>query len=203
MARLVGFVAQEADESARFSAFAFSYQDLVQELKIKYEGSGDDQVGIPTGFIVEGVFDATFWQIWWSASVDMMGCTLEDSPGNPNIRWANRPPIARDRESSKLHHKVMILDGHSDSAPAVIAGSSNWSVNADTENDENVLIIRDAGIADQFMQEFAARHYQAGGELYCIPGQIFADGFESGDTSAWSNSSETSTTIHSPLARTR
>ncbi len=30
---------------------------------------------------------------------------------------------------------------------------------------ENLLIIHDTGIADQFMQEYHARYYQAGGSL--------------------------------------
>ncbi|MBS3124782.1 hypothetical protein J4211_00820 [Candidatus Woesearchaeota archaeon] len=50
---------------------------------------------------------------------------------------------------TKLHHKVFIIDGHT-----VITGSFNPSRNADERNDENVLILRDENIAQQFEQEF-------------------------------------------------
>lgn len=50
---------------------------------------------------------------------------------------------------AKLHHKVFIVDENT-----VITGSYNPSRNADERNDENVLIIRDAGIAAQFEKEF-------------------------------------------------
>ncbi len=160
------FVAAEADVSAHFNAFTWSDQGLVDALKLKYEGSTQDLTGTPTGFVVEGVFDSLGWNQWWSASVDMTGRTAsQSSQNNPNTRWANPAPVLKDDEDAILHHKYMIIDGHTASNPAVITGSTNWSANGNDINDENLLIIHDAGIADQFMQEFHARYYQAGGGL--------------------------------------
>jgi phosphatidylserine/phosphatidylglycerophosphate/cardiolipin synthase-like enzyme len=48
-----------------------------------------------------------------------------------------------------MHHKVIIID-----ARTVVAGSYNFSQNAETQNDENVLIVHDAGTAARYTQEF-------------------------------------------------
>ncbi len=155
-----------ADLRADFCAFTWSDQGLVDSLKLLYEGSTEDLVGTPTGFSVQGVFDSLAWNQWWSASVDMTGRTAsQSSQNNPNTRWANPAPVLKDDEDTVLHHKYLVIDGHTTSDPAVVAGSTNWSQNGNTINDENLLIIHDADIADQFLQEFHARYYQAGGAL--------------------------------------
>ena len=48
-----------------------------------------------------------------------------------------------------MHHKVIIIDGNT-----VIFGSFNFSNNADKDNDENLLIVDDAGLAQAFEAEF-------------------------------------------------
>jgi phosphatidylserine/phosphatidylglycerophosphate/cardiolipin synthase-like enzyme len=48
-----------------------------------------------------------------------------------------------------MHEKVIIIDDR-----IVIFGSFNFSGNADTSNDENLLIIDDPNIASLFEQEF-------------------------------------------------
>jgi phosphatidylserine/phosphatidylglycerophosphate/cardiolipin synthase-like enzyme len=63
-----------------------------------------------------------------------------------------------------LHHKYAIVDaeplGHT---PYVITGSHNWSSNAENSNDENTLIIQDDQAGNFYLQEFAARYYEANG----------------------------------------
>ncbi|MFC5269887.1 phospholipase D-like domain-containing protein [Adhaeribacter terreus] len=57
-----------------------------------------------------------------------------------------------------MHHKYMIADvGAKNSDPQLLVGSHNWSGGADTENDENTLIIHKWELANQFYQEFASR----------------------------------------------
>lgn len=64
-----------------------------------------------------------------------------------------------------LHHKYAIVDGEAGTDNSkVITGSHNWSNNANTRNDENTLIIRSPRVANEFVQEFAMRYSQAGGE---------------------------------------
>jgi phosphatidylserine/phosphatidylglycerophosphate/cardiolipin synthase-like enzyme len=55
-----------------------------------------------------------------------------------------------------LHHKVFIIDGRT-----VITGSFNFSSSAIESNDENLLIIRDADLAAQYLAEFERRWAQA------------------------------------------
>lgn len=57
----------------------------------------------------------------------------------------------------QLHHKYATID-HSQplSDAMVVTGSHNWSSAAETENDENTLIIHDATVANLFYQEFMA-----------------------------------------------
>ncbi len=63
-----------------------------------------------------------------------------------------------------LHHKYAIVDAEPHGLNAyVVTGSHNWSSSAETRNDENTVIVRDNRIANLFLQEFAARYYEAYG----------------------------------------
>jgi phosphatidylserine/phosphatidylglycerophosphate/cardiolipin synthase-like enzyme len=57
-----------------------------------------------------------------------------------------------------LHHKLLIGNAYSGNNPFVLTGSHNWSSSAEQRNDENTLIIYDAAIANQYMQEFMGRY---------------------------------------------
>jgi phosphatidylserine/phosphatidylglycerophosphate/cardiolipin synthase-like enzyme len=58
-----------------------------------------------------------------------------------NVSFAETP--------GKMHHKVFIVD-----EKIVIFGSMNPSKNGDVNNDENVLIVHDEGVAEMFLEEF-------------------------------------------------
>lgn len=164
--RMAELIRNEADMNTYFSIFAWSDQALVNELKYKWEGSYNDLEGTRTGFDIKGVFEISYWNQWWSASVDMLGKTASQvSANNPNTRWANPAPVMESGEVRKLHSKTMIVDGDTASDPTVIVGSTNWSNNGNNVNDENMLIIHDAAITNQFVQEFYARYKQAGGVI--------------------------------------
>ena len=63
-----------------------------------------------------------------------------------------------------LHHKYAIVDAGTNAADQiVITGSHNWSSSAETSNNENTLIIHSDRITNLYLQEFAARYYEAGG----------------------------------------
>lgn len=164
--RMTQFVKTSADINTYFTIFAWSDQALVDELKYKWEGSYNDLEGTLTGFDIKGVFDESFWNQWWSASIEMTGRTAsQSSTNNPNIRWANPAPVYQDAESRKLHSKTMLIDVDTNSDPTVIVGSTNWSENGNNINDENMLFIHNAEITNQFLQEFNARYIQAGGTI--------------------------------------
>jgi phosphatidylserine/phosphatidylglycerophosphate/cardiolipin synthase-like enzyme len=82
-----------------------------------------------------------------------------------------------------LHHKYGLVDcTQPNSNPTVITGSANWSNSAANENDENLIIIEDIYIANQFMQEFKRRYNESGGTgSFIIPVSV-DDFFESGIT---------------------
>ncbi|MGA9117361.1 MAG: phospholipase D-like domain-containing protein [Bacteroidota bacterium] len=64
-----------------------------------------------------------------------------------------------------LHHKYGLVDAEYPYWNAsVITGSHNWTSSAENQNNENLLIIRDGNLANQYLQEFAARYYQFGGQ---------------------------------------
>jgi phosphatidylserine/phosphatidylglycerophosphate/cardiolipin synthase-like enzyme len=163
---MVQTITNEAQKSAYFSIFAWSDQELVDALKVKWEGSPADMQGTLTGFDLKGVFESSYWNMWWSASVDMTGRTAtQTSTNNPNTRWKNPAPVYSDNEVRKHHHKYMMIDADTSSDPTVITGSTNWSTNGNDVNDENSLWIHDAAITNQFKQEFLARFQQAGGTI--------------------------------------
>jgi phosphatidylserine/phosphatidylglycerophosphate/cardiolipin synthase-like enzyme len=65
-------------------------------------------------------------------------------------------PIRLDRASGEMHHKVAIIDG-----AVVITGSFNWSANANDENRENLVVLRDQNWAQAFEQQFTVIWNQA------------------------------------------
>jgi phosphatidylserine/phosphatidylglycerophosphate/cardiolipin synthase-like enzyme len=50
-----------------------------------------------------------------------------------------------------LHHKYAVIDDR-----LVITGSTNWSKSGFDHNDENLLVILDEGIAERYIEDFAA-----------------------------------------------
>lgn len=65
-----------------------------------------------------------------------------------------------------MHHKFMVIDNsNSASDPQVLVGSHNWSSSAENKNDENMLIVHDANIANQYYQAFTYLYQEAGGLL--------------------------------------
>jgi phosphatidylserine/phosphatidylglycerophosphate/cardiolipin synthase-like enzyme len=63
-----------------------------------------------------------------------------------------------------FHHKYSILDAEDPAwDPVTITGSHNWTNAAENSNNENTVIVHDAAIANQYLQEFAARYVQYGG----------------------------------------
>ena len=64
--------------------------------------------------------------------------------------------IKFDTNSNMMHHKVFIIDNET-----VILGSYNPTKNANENNDENILIIHDEGIAELFLEEFERLFYES------------------------------------------
>jgi len=58
-------------------------------------------------------------------------------------------PVRRDGNPSFMHNKVIVVDER-----YIITGSLNFSTNAETSNDENVIIIDNPDIAKLYIQDF-------------------------------------------------
>ena len=114
-----------ARESVRFMAFSFT-SDEIGDALLKLAAAGVD---------VRGVFDESQLRSNTGSEYEwLLGAGLEVKiDGNPD----------------KLHHKVIIIDGR-----IVITGSYNFSLSAETRNDENVVIIFDEGVAGVFLEEW-------------------------------------------------
>lgn len=64
--------------------------------------------------------------------------------------------VRLDGNPRTFHHKVIIVDGQT-----VILGSFNFSSNANTQNDENLLIVHDPRLAGDYEQQYQLMKQQA------------------------------------------
>ena len=58
-------------------------------------------------------------------------------------------PVRQDGNPRTFHHKVFVIDEE-----IVVTGSFNFSENADKNNDENVIVIHNATIAEQYLKGY-------------------------------------------------
>lgn len=62
------------------------------------------------------------------------------------------------------HNKIMLVDaGVVASDPQVFTGSFNWSISAQTKNDENTVVVHDVAIANQYYQSLCRNFSDLGG----------------------------------------
>ncbi|MFH1683207.1 MAG: phospholipase D-like domain-containing protein [Candidatus Woesearchaeota archaeon] len=64
--------------------------------------------------------------------------------------------VLKDGNPNNMHHKVFIVDNQT-----VITGSFNPTKGGDERNDENLIIIHDKDIAEQYLQEFEKVYQEA------------------------------------------
>ncbi len=115
---------QGAQTSVRFLAFSFTDYPLADAMRQRAAAGVD----------VAGVFEKVGSETE-SAELRTLFCA--------------QIPVRQDGNGSFMHDKLIIVDNH-----IVITGSLNFSSSADEDNDENVIIIDNAGIAALYIQEF-------------------------------------------------
>jgi phosphatidylserine/phosphatidylglycerophosphate/cardiolipin synthase-like enzyme len=115
----------KAEKSIHFMAFSFT-SDRLGEIMIKK---------FKEGIKVFGIFEAKGASSRYSEYVKMKIEGL---------------PVRLDRNPHNMHHKVIVIDGE-----RVITGSYNYSSSGNTKNDENILILDNAGIAREYLREFS------------------------------------------------
>jgi len=120
-----------ADTSVHFMAYSFTDDDLA---KAMIDAAG-------RGVSVEGIFETT------GANTQYSECGSLLQKGY-DIRLDGNPRT--------FHHKVIIIDDET-----VILGSFNFSSNADSQNDENLLIVHDPSLAAAYEQQYQLMKSQA------------------------------------------
>jgi len=142
---IVGEIAK-AQNSLYFCIFNFTHDQISDVMYQKWMTVDN--------FKIKGVFD----------DEQLSSSEYYKMNGTGSQAWNPPADVLLDKETALLHHKYLIIDGNGGPGqPVLITGSYNWSYSAENNNDENILIIKDATIANLYFQEFAARYHNAGG----------------------------------------
>lgn len=150
MARLIELTTN-ATESVHYMIFAHTYDELSAAM-IKAARENNTNVA--------GIHDSTF-TIGVSEEAPRLDSAAFNNDGSkhshgPHIRWdGNEHTAIKNNPSSggKMHCKTMIFDAGTDKA-ILATGSFNWSNNAVENNDENLIIIKDAAAANTVYEQF-------------------------------------------------
>ncbi len=143
---------KRATNSVDIAQFVFSEQAFADALEKRVEN----------GIVVRALIDPNFAFQYYSELYDFLGLKLL----SPNCKFEalNRPwsqpiesvGIPRLPDGDKLHHKFAIIDG-----VRVLTGSHNWSMAANTQNDETFLVLQADPIIPAFAEEFEKLYAKA------------------------------------------
>jgi phosphatidylserine/phosphatidylglycerophosphate/cardiolipin synthase-like enzyme len=131
---VVGAITDEialAEDRIRFMAFSFTHDEIGEAM----------MQAAANGITLEGIFELRGSQTEFS-ELGRMFCSGND--------------VRQDGNGYVLHHKVILIDDHT-----VLTGSFNFSNNATTSNDENLLIIKDPDLLALFLTEYERRWAEA------------------------------------------
>jgi phosphatidylserine/phosphatidylglycerophosphate/cardiolipin synthase-like enzyme len=117
-------IVRSATESIRFLTFSFTDYPLADTMSQRAQAGVD----------VAGVFEKV---------------GSETEAAELRTLMCRKLPVRQDGNPGFLHHKFIVVDER-----LLITGSMNYSTNAETNNDENVIIIDNADIARLYLQEF-------------------------------------------------
>jgi len=142
----------------------FSPTDNVNGRLLDAIGSADNDLHFESMLITRS--DLARAIVAQTTSRNILGCSdglVNDTSGTAGysfriIRAAFGNRMILKRVSGIMHHKTLIVDaGAGQSDPLVFVGSHNWTLSADTENDENTLVVHDGLTTNRYYQEYAAR----------------------------------------------
>jgi phosphatidylserine/phosphatidylglycerophosphate/cardiolipin synthase-like enzyme len=122
---------EAAQSRIRFMAFTFTSDEIADAMLERARA----------GVVVQGVVESRDAE--------------QEYAEYPRLRAAVHD-ILQDGNPYIMHHKVIIIDD-----ATVILGSYNFTGNAETNNDENLLIIHDPEVAALFVAEFGRVYEQA------------------------------------------
>lgn len=122
-----------ARRSIRFMSFSFTEDSLGDAIV--------NRINQNHSVTVRGIFETTGSETQFSEMKKLFCAGLQvRQDGNPFV----------------LHHKVIVIDSQT-----VLTGSFNFSANATNSNDENLVVVQDADLAAQYLEEFDRRWAEA------------------------------------------
>jgi len=151
--KVENMIQNETNKSINFCIFAFTKFSIENKMKAKYN---------PPTVMVRGVFDRS------TNGNITNGPVYYEMAGLGGTVWNPTAKVFLDNYNAAylFHHKYILIDAETPSSnPIVETGSYNFSNAASYDNDENVVMIYDSLIANQYYQEFAKRLTDAGGSL--------------------------------------
>ncbi len=130
-----------ARHSVAFLAFTFTHDDIGRAIEERFAA----------GVAVRGVIENLQSERPEGELGRLVraGLGAAQPAGVPLPECVAGPAVLTDGNPQLMHHKVIIIDG-----TVAIFGSLNFTANATTDNDENVLIIESPAIAAAFSAEF-------------------------------------------------
>lgn len=147
--KLQNLIINETNKSINFVIFDFTLFTVANKMRTKYN---------PPTVMVRGVFDRNQNQNN-DLYLEMKGI----GGSNP---WNPAAKVYLDNYAGMLHSKYMLIDADLPSSnPCVETGSANYTNAVQSYNDENILIIYDSLIANQYYQDFVKRLTDAGGSI--------------------------------------
>jgi phosphatidylserine/phosphatidylglycerophosphate/cardiolipin synthase-like enzyme len=133
-----GYIVREIDKAQRellVAVYAFTSEDLARAVVQARKR------GVSVQIVLDREFDA--------ANERSQGRFLE-AQKIPLRRISGMKPAAPERDAGLMHQKFSVID-----RKIVLTGSYNWTRSADSSNDENLLLFRDAGpLAEEYRRVF-------------------------------------------------
>jgi len=133
-----GYIVREIDKAQKellVAVYAFTSDDLARAVVQARKR------GVSVHIVLDREFDA--------ANERSQGKFLE-AQKIPLRRISGMKPVAPERDAGLMHQKFSVID-----RKIVLTGSYNWTRSAESSNDENLLLFRDAGpLAEEYRKVF-------------------------------------------------
>ncbi|MCS6782057.1 MAG: phospholipase D-like domain-containing protein [Gloeomargarita sp. SKYBB_i_bin120] len=143
---LIAETLSQAQRSIDLALFVFSEQPLVDAMEPL----------TAKGVRIRALIEPDFAYKYYSEALDMWGIALprkgtckyepNNAPWSNPVREVGVPKLPK---GDRLHHKFGLIDNY-----IVIVGSHNWTPSGNHNNDETLLVIRNATVAAHFQREF-------------------------------------------------
>ena len=149
--QIENMIQYNTDRSIYFCAYTFTRFQIANKMRTQFS---------PPVKLVKGVFDISDGSSTSSVYPEMSG-TGGTTPWNPAA------PVLLEHQIGLLHSKYMMIDADMPSSdPIIETGSYNFSSVGTTSNDEEIIMIHDSLIVNQYFQDFAQRYETEGGSLF-------------------------------------